>query len=113
MAARAKLRSTLTDPLIRKDVAYQMGLTDEAWTLPEESPLAMEEPNIEDSFIPVDWDTALDLVATKLAETVSANGPDSVMGLASARCTNEDNYLFQKLFRAGFKTNNIDHCARL
>jgi predicted molibdopterin-dependent oxidoreductase YjgC len=33
--------------------------------------------------------------------------------LASARCTNEENYLFQKFFRAGIRTNNVDHCARL
>jgi len=58
------------------------------------------------------WEEALDLVASKLGEIVEKNGPDSVGGLSSARCTNEENYLFQKLFRAGFGTNNIDHCAR-
>ncbi len=45
--------------------------------------------------------------------TVQAHGPDAVAGLTSARCTNEDNYLFQKLMRVGIGTNNIDHCARL
>lgn len=58
------------------------------------------------------WDEALDLVAVKLSEIKDKNGPDSVGGLSSARCTNEENYLFQKLFRAGLGTNNIDHCAR-
>ena len=58
------------------------------------------------------WKEALDLVASKLGEIVAQNGPDSIGGLSSARCTNEENYLFQKLFRAGFGTNNIDHCAR-
>lgn len=58
------------------------------------------------------WDEALDLIASKLGEIVEKNGPDSIGGLSSARCTNEENYLFQKLFRAGFGTNNIDHCAR-
>ena len=106
-------KERMTSPMIRKDVAFQMGISEEAWTLPEESPLSLEDPNIEDSFIPVDWEIALDLVATKLADTVSAYGPDSAMGLASARCTNEENYIFQKFFRAGIKTNNIDHCARL
>jgi formate dehydrogenase alpha subunit len=106
-------KQRLTSPMIRKDVAYEMGLTEVAWTLPEESPLSFEDPNIEDSFVPVDWDTALELVSTKLADTVSEYGPDAVMGLASARCTNEENYLLQKFFRAGIKTNNIDHCARL
>jgi len=40
-------------------------------------------------------------------------GPDSLAGLSSARCTNEENYLIQKFFRAVIGTNNIDHCARL
>ena len=40
-------------------------------------------------------------------------GSDSFGGLTSARCTNEDNYIFQKLFRAVIGTNNVDHCARL
>lgn len=103
----------LTSPMIRRDIAYDMGLTDQPWELPEKSPLTVRKPKIEDSFVPVDWDTALDLVAGKLAETVDKYGPDSVMGLASARCTNEENYLFQKFMRAGISTNNIDHCARL
>ena len=63
--------------------------------------------------MPVSWEMALDYVSGKLAETVAKYGPDSVMGLSSARCTNEDNYIFQKFFRASIKTNNIDHCARL
>lgn len=58
------------------------------------------------------WEEALDLVADKLSAITRENGPDSVGGLSSARCTNEENYLFQKLFRAGFGTNNLDHCAR-
>lgn len=58
------------------------------------------------------WEEALSLVAGKLSEITRVNGPDSVGGLSSARCTNEENYLFQKLFRAGFGTNNLDHCAR-
>jgi formate dehydrogenase alpha subunit len=103
----------LTKPLIRRDVAYDLGLTEEAWQLPEKSPLAVRRPKIEDSFIEVDWDTALDLVGERLADTVKTHGPDAVMGLASARCTNEENYLFQKFLRAGIGTNNIDHCARL
>lgn len=58
------------------------------------------------------WKEALDLVAARLGGIVAKNGPDSIGGLSSARCTNEENYLFQKLFRAGYGTNNIDHCAR-
>jgi len=103
----------LTKPMIRRDVAHELGLTEEAWQLPEKSPLDSYRPKIGDSFIEVDWDIALDLVAERLADTVKAHGPDSIMGLASARCTNEENYLFQKFIRAGIGTNNLDHCARL
>lgn len=103
----------LTSPLIRRDLAHELGLTDEPWELPGESPLAVRKPRIEDSFIPVDWDTALDVVADRLARTVQDHGPDAVMGLSSARCTNEDNYQFQKFMRAAVGTNNLDHCARL
>jgi len=103
----------LTQPMLRRDMAYRLGLTTEPWELPETSPLDMQAPKLEDSFVPVDWETALDLTAASLAKTVTDYGPDAVMGLASARCTNEENYLFQKFFRVGIGTNNIDHCARL
>jgi predicted molibdopterin-dependent oxidoreductase YjgC len=103
----------LTHPMIRRDVAYDLGLIEQPWELPQESPLAVENPKIEDSFIPVEWDTAFDLIADRLASTVQNYGPDAVMGLSSARCTNEENYLFQKFMRAGIGTNNVDHCARL
>jgi predicted molibdopterin-dependent oxidoreductase YjgC len=103
----------LTRPLVRRDLAYEVGLTDEPWELSDKSPLTVRRLKIEDSFVPVTWDTALDLVAGKLAATVQEAGPDAVMSLASARCTNEENYLFQKFIRAGIGTNNLDHCARL
>ncbi len=61
---------------------------------------------------PATWDEALDLVAAKLGGIKEKYGPDALAGLASARCTNEENYLFQKMFRAGIGTNNVDHCAR-
>lgn len=103
----------LTSPMLRRDLAYKLGLIDDAWELPEKSPLKIRKPKLEDSFVPVNWDTALDLVAENLAKTAKKYGPDSIMGLASARCTNEENYIFQKFFRLGIGTNNIDHCARL
>ena len=103
----------LTVPLVRRDLAYEMGLTSTSWKISEQSPLKIEKPDLHDSYIEVGWDTALDLVAEKLADIVRASGADVVMGLASARCTNEENYLFQKFLRAGIGTNNIDHCARL
>lgn len=59
------------------------------------------------------WEEAFEVIVDKIKETKKNYGPDSLAGLASARCTNEENYLFQKLFRAVVGTNNIDHCARL
>ena len=59
------------------------------------------------------WDEALDLVAGRFRAALDRLGPHGVAGLASARCTNEENYLFQKLFRAVAGTNQVDHCARL
>lgn len=63
--------------------------------------------------VPTTWDEALDFAAGKLAEIKRKHGPDTIGGMLSARCTNEENYLMQKLFRAVIGTNNIDHCARL
>jgi len=65
------------------------------------------------SFRSTGWDEALELVAERLTETARKHGPDSVAILTSAKCTNEENYLAQKLARAVIGTNNIDHCARL
>ena len=59
------------------------------------------------------WDEALDLVASRLDQIKAESGPDAVGFLASAKCTNEENYLLQKLARGVVGTNNVDHCARL
>ncbi len=64
-------------------------------------------------FSEVSWNEALDFVAKGLNKIKDTSGPDSIMVLSSARITNEENYLAQKLTRAAIKTNNIDHCARL
>ena len=64
-------------------------------------------------FYPAGWEEALDLTVSRWKEFILESGPDSLAGLASARATNEENYVMQKLVRAGFGTNNIDHCARL
>lgn len=63
--------------------------------------------------VPASWDDALALVADTFEALAAAHGPQCVGGLSSARCTIEENYLFQKLFRAGLGSNNVDHCARL
>lgn len=65
------------------------------------------------TFEEADWDVAIRLVARKLNKIKNENGADAIGGLSSARCTNEENYLFQKFMRAAIGTNNVDHCARL
>ncbi len=59
------------------------------------------------------WDKAIEFIADRLKRTHSQFGADSIAGLSSAKCTNEDNYVFQKFIRACIGTNNVDHCARL
>jgi len=59
------------------------------------------------------WAEAIELIADKLKTIKSETGPDSIAGLSSAKCTNEDNYVFQKFIRVAIGTNNVDHCARL
>jgi predicted molibdopterin-dependent oxidoreductase YjgC len=59
------------------------------------------------------WDEALSLVAKKFGEIKKNHGADSIGGFASARCTNEDNYIFQTFMRGVIGTTNVDHCARL
>ena len=59
------------------------------------------------------WEEALDLVARRLGEIYAESGSDGIAGFGSAKCSNEEAYLFQKLIRTGFRTNNVDHCTRL
>jgi predicted molibdopterin-dependent oxidoreductase YjgC len=59
------------------------------------------------------WDEALSTAAQGLKKVVETYGPDAVGVLASAKVTNEENFLLSKFARAAIGTNNIDHCARL
>lgn len=59
------------------------------------------------------WDEALDLAADSFRKIHRDEGSSSLAGFGSAKCSNEDNYLFQKLIRAVFGANNVDHCTRL
>jgi formate dehydrogenase major subunit len=59
------------------------------------------------------WEEALDLTAERLKAIHAEHGPGAIAGFGSAKCSNEEAYLFQKLIRAGFGTNNVDHCTRL
>jgi formate dehydrogenase alpha subunit len=64
-------------------------------------------------FVKASWDEALGYVVEKLSAIKEQYGPDAIGGLSSAKCTNEENYIFQKFVRACIGTNNVDHCARL
>ncbi|MFL6142522.1 MAG: formate dehydrogenase subunit alpha [Labedaea sp.] len=59
------------------------------------------------------WEEALNLVVRRLTEIHADGGPGAIAGFGSAKCSNEEAYLFQKLIRVGFGTNNVDHCTRL
>jgi len=78
-------------------------------------PDRLTDPLIKENgkFRKASWDEALDLVAKKLKGHAEKSGPDSVAFFGSAKCSNEENFLMMKLSRAVFKTNNVDHCARL
>jgi formate dehydrogenase major subunit len=64
-------------------------------------------------FLEATWEEAYSYIAGKFREIVANHGPDSLAGISSARCTNEENYLMQKFFRIVIGTNNIDGCARV
>ncbi len=89
----------LTRPLIRKDGAPKTIDVDPAdpWT----------------HFRPATWEEALDRAATGLKRIRDAHGGNALAGFGSAKGSNEEAYLFQKLVRTGFGTNNVDHCTRL
>jgi formate dehydrogenase alpha subunit len=59
------------------------------------------------------WDEAIAFAAKRLNEVKAEHGAHALAGFTSARATNEDNFVFQKMIRCAFGTNNIDHCARL
>ncbi|MFS1148155.1 formate dehydrogenase subunit alpha [Enterococcus faecalis] len=64
-------------------------------------------------FEPASWEEALTLVSSKFNEIKAENGPNALAGFSCSRATNEDNYVFQKMVRAAFGTNNVDNCARV
>lgn len=91
----------LTKPLIRKPgVAKTADFT-------------MDPEQWQEVFREATWQEALDLAACKLKEIRDTYGAKSLAGFGSAKGTNEEAYLFQKLVRTGFGSNNVDHCTRL
>ncbi|MDP7553594.1 MAG: formate dehydrogenase subunit alpha [Candidatus Thioglobus sp.] len=63
--------------------------------------------------VPCSWDEALDFIKEKFESIKIEHGPDAIAGISSARCTNEENFIFQKMIRQLVGTNNIDCCARV
>jgi formate dehydrogenase major subunit len=92
-------RERLTVPLVRRPGVPKAVDVDPAnpWTV----------------FREASWDEALDLAAAGLARIKAAHGPHALAGFGSAKGSNEEAYLFQKLVRTGFGTHNVDHCTRL
>lgn len=64
-------------------------------------------------FVEVSWDEALDFVASRFLEIKNKYGSKALAGYSSAKCTNEENYIFQKFIRVAFGNNNVDYCTRL
>ena len=90
----------LTKPLIRRADAPAKGLN-------------VDPANWQEVFREATWDEALDFAAHGLRDLKDAHGGRAVAGFGSAKCTNEEAYLFQKMIRQGFGHNNVDHCTRL
>lgn len=67
----------------------------------------------ESKFREATWEEALGVIADRLYEIREKHGPESIGFFASAKCTNEENYLLQKLARNTIGTHSVDHCARL
>ncbi|MGD9935724.1 MAG: formate dehydrogenase subunit alpha, partial [Dehalococcoidia bacterium] len=73
----------------------------------------MIRKNITDPWQEVSWEEAITYAASEFKRIQASYGPDSIGGITSSRCTNEETYLVQKLVRAGFGNNNVDTCARV
>jgi formate dehydrogenase major subunit len=90
----------LTKPLIRRDAPKQVD--------PDIDPGAPGS-----HFREATWEEALEVAARGLETIRDRDGPRALAGFGSAKCSNEEAYLFQKLVRTGFRNNNVDHCTRL
>ena len=91
----------LTVPLLRKP------------GVPKHKDFVVDPDNWQQVFREATWEEALDAAATGLREIRDTYGKRSLAGFGSAKGTNEEAYLFQKLVRTGFGSNNVDHCTRL
>ena len=105
----------LQTPLIRKESSYPKGpLSTEVRGERRRRPGGLVDyEEVLPHFREATWEEALDLAATRLVEIRDRDGSGALAGFGSAKCSNEEAYLFQKLVRAAFGTNNVDHCTRL
>src|SRR5713226_195220 len=106
----------LTKPLIRKAGSYPKGPLSamaKASTGKRKPGGRVDYNETLPHFREASWDEALDLVAGRLKQIRDTHGGDALAGFGSAKGSNEEAYLFQKLIRAVFGTNNVDHCTRL
>jgi formate dehydrogenase major subunit len=92
----------LTRPLIRRSDAP-----------PKRGDFTMDPARVMDVFREASWDEALEFAGGKLKALRDQHGKKSLAGFGSAKGSNEEAYLFQKLVRTGFGSNNVDHCTRL
>lgn len=119
----AASQQRLTTPLIRVEESYPKGPLSADVKADSEQDAEAKRNRKPGGLVPYDevlphfreatWDEALDLVAERLAGIFAESGPEGIAGFGSAKCSNEEAYLFQKLIRVAFRTNNIDHCTRL
>ncbi len=113
----------LTRPLIRRESAYPKGPLSRELSGQQEGGKRngkrrkpgglVDYEEVMPAFREASWEEALDLVATRLSGIRDQHGGDALAGFGSAKCSNEEAYLFQKWIRAGWGTNNVDHCTRL
>ena len=94
-------KDRLTKPLIRRDDA------------PKRSDVALTPDTISEVFREASWDEAMEAAADGFNSILGSDGGAALCGFGSAKGSNEEAYLFQKLIRQGFGTNNVDHCTRL
>ena len=80
---------------------------------PKRADATMDPERVLDVFREATWEEALELAGGKLARLRDTHGPQALAGFGSAKGSNEEAYLFQKLVRTGFRSNNVDHCTRL
>ena len=105
----------LTKPLIRRAECYPKGpLSGEVQaSVSKRAGGIVDYAEVLPAFREATWEEALDLVGSKLSAIRDEHGGSALAGFGSAKCSNEEAYLFQKLIRCGFGTNNVDHCTRL